>query len=373
MRKLTLFFLVTAFTASIVFAQTPRKTTLALMDLTTTGISKSEGTILTDALLSYLVNTNYYEIVERSKRDEILKEQGFAQSGACNETACLIEAGKYLSVQKMIGGSVGKFGQSWAINIRLLDVKTGKVERACIKSYKGEMDQLLEYMNEIAQELVQASGPTNEQLEAIRRKEIADSLAAAQAEQARLAAMAQAQWQAEQQRLAAEKAIQDSINAAQAAIRQAELAAQRKAEAERARKQFVADSIAAEARKTKLKMPALTYSTLGGTAILAGITYFYYTGAKDSYKKYLAATTSDEAVKYWNETDSKNKTAAICSYATIGVGAVNLVSWFIRKKAHPELSSQSTTELTPALSYKRGCEAPSLAGKGLGLGLTWRF
>ncbi|MBI4727521.1 hypothetical protein HY768_09970, partial [candidate division TA06 bacterium] len=70
--------------ATAAFAQTPRKTTLAVMDLSTTGISKSDGAILTDALLSYLVNTNYYEIVERSKRDEILKEQGFAQSGACN-------------------------------------------------------------------------------------------------------------------------------------------------------------------------------------------------------------------------------------------------------------------------------------------------
>jgi hypothetical protein len=45
--------------ATSLFAQTPPKTTLALMDLTTTGISKSEGAILTDALLSYLVNTKY--------------------------------------------------------------------------------------------------------------------------------------------------------------------------------------------------------------------------------------------------------------------------------------------------------------------------
>ena len=331
-------------------AQTPRKITLALMDLTTTGISKSEGAILTDALLSYLVNTNYYDIVERSKRDEILKEQGFAQSGACNETACLIEVGKYLSVQKMIGGSVGKFGQTWAINIRLLDVKTGKVDRAYIKSYKGEMDQLLEYMNEIARELVQTSGPTKEQLEAMRRKEIADSIAAAQAEQVRQAALAEAQWQAEQQRLAAEKAVQDSIDAAHAEL---------------FRKQFVADSIAVEARKTKLKMPALTYGTMGGTALLAGVTYLYYSGAKDSYNKYLAATTSDEAVKYWDESDSKNKTAALCSYAAIGVGAVNLVSWFIRKKAHPELSGLDIN-LTPA-------PLPSREGAGGWVTLTWRF
>lgn len=165
-------------TATSALAQTPRKTTLAVMDLTTTGISKSEGAILTDALLSYLVNTNYYEIVERSKRDEILKEQGFAQSGACNETACLIEAGKYLSVQKMVGGSVGKFGETWTVNVRLLDVKTGKVEKACIKNYIGKMDQLLNYMDDISREIVQTTGITKQQIEAFRQKEVADSVTA---------------------------------------------------------------------------------------------------------------------------------------------------------------------------------------------------
>ena len=123
---------------------------------------------MTEALLSYLVNTNYYEIVERSKRDEILKEQGFALSGACNETACLIEIGKFLAVQKMVGGSIGKLGNTWTVNIRLLDVKTGKVEKACMKYYQGAIDQMLGYMNDIAQEIILASGLTKEQVEAKR-------------------------------------------------------------------------------------------------------------------------------------------------------------------------------------------------------------
>ncbi|MBI4725981.1 hypothetical protein HY768_01945 [candidate division TA06 bacterium] len=374
MRRIVLFLLAAALAAIPALAQTPRKTTLAVMDLSATGISKSDGEILTNALLSYLVNTNYYEIVERSKRDntnyyeiverskrdEILKEQGFAQSGACNETACLIEVGQYLSVQKMVGGSVGKFGQTWTVNIRLLDVKTGKVEKACIKNYRGEMDQLLTYMNDIAQEIVQATGPTKEQLEAMQQKEIADSIAAAQAE-------AKARQQVEQQRLAQEKAIQDSLAKVELGRWSANVEARRKAQVEYRRKQFVADSLDREVRRTKLKLPTLTYVSLGGTALLAGITYLYYTGANDSYNKYLAATTSDDATKYRDETDSKNKTAAICSYAAIGVGAVNLVSWFLRTKAHPELTKQTAIELTPALSYKRGSEGEFV------MAYTWRF
>ena len=338
--------------ATVAFAQTPRKTTLAVMDLTATGISKSDGVILTEALLSYLVNTNTFEIVERSKRDEILKEQAFDLSGACNETSCLIEVGKYLSVQKMVGGSIGKLGNTWTVNIRLLDVKTGKVEKACMKYYKGEIDQMLGYMNDIAQEIILASGFTKEQVDAQRQKAVADSLAAAQAEQTRLAAEAEIQ-------------------------RQSLLEVQRVAKAERARKQFVADSLAVEAKKTKLKSPVLTYGTLGGSAILAGVTYFYYSGAQKSYDKYNAATTAVDATKYRDETVSKNKNAGIYSYAAIGVGAVHLVSWFLRKKTHPELSQQSSLtpslDLTLAPSFNPTPAPLPATGRGWGLGLTWRF
>ncbi len=349
--------------ATVAFAQTPRKITLAVMDLAATGISKNDGAILAEALLSYLVNTNYYEIVERSKRDEILKEQGFALSGACNETACLIEIGKFLAVQKMVGGSIGKLGNTWTVNIRLLDVKTGKVDKACMKYYKGEIDQMLGYMNDIAQEIIAAGGPTKEQLEAIRQKSTEDSIATAKAEQARLIR---------------QKAVQDSLVLVETANKQ-------RADKERLRKQFVTDSLVAEAKKTKLKMPVLTYSTLGGSVLLAGITYLYYAGAQDSYDKYNAATTPEDAATFRDETESKNTTAAICSYAAIGTGTVYIVSLFLRKKAHPELSKQTAIvpeinltsaytdrPLTPS-KVEGALKAPSLAGKGLGLGLTWRF
>ena len=95
----------------------------------------------------------------------------------------------------------------------------------------------------------------------------------------------------------------------------------RKAQAETSqKKKFVADSLAVEAKKTKLKMPVLTYSTLGGSVLLAGVTYLYYAGAQDSYDKYNAATTPEDAATFRDAAESKDKTALICSYAAIGSG-----------------------------------------------------
>lgn len=148
----------------VAFAQPARKTTLSVMDLTYSNIPATEAKLLGDALLSEITDTKVYQVVERSQRDEILREQGFAQSGACDETSCLIEAGKLLAVQKMVGGSIGKIGKNWVINIRVVDVLTGQVEKAFTKYYKGSVDQLLLNMRESGWEIALMTGVTPEVL-----------------------------------------------------------------------------------------------------------------------------------------------------------------------------------------------------------------
>ena len=53
-----------------------------------------------------------------------------------------------LNAQKTIVGTVGRLGKLYLINIRLVDVKTGKVEYA----YKGE-SKTLEGMRSVVEEL----------------------------------------------------------------------------------------------------------------------------------------------------------------------------------------------------------------------------
>ena len=99
------------------------KQTISVMDLNvTSGLSPQEVSMLTDKLLNEFVNLKFYKVVERSKRDEILKEQGFQQSGACDQGACLVEAGQLLGVQKMVGGTIGKLGVMYVVELRIMVV-----------------------------------------------------------------------------------------------------------------------------------------------------------------------------------------------------------------------------------------------------------
>ena len=54
----------------------------------------------------------------------------------------------------MIGGSIGKFGEVWVINLRLVDVSSGRVEKMVDKDFAGEQIGLLLLMKDAAGELV---------------------------------------------------------------------------------------------------------------------------------------------------------------------------------------------------------------------------
>jgi curli biogenesis system outer membrane secretion channel CsgG len=75
---------------------------LAVGNLAANGISQAEAITLTDILRSNLGLTGLYQVMERSKMSEILREQGFQQSGACDEASCIVEMGQFLGVTLMV-------------------------------------------------------------------------------------------------------------------------------------------------------------------------------------------------------------------------------------------------------------------------------
>lgn len=119
------FFIIILF-ITVAFSQS--KTNIAVIELEGNGISEEEVTGLTNRLRTELFNTNKFTILERSKMDEILKEQGFQILG-CTNTECAIEIGKIVGVQKVILGSVDKVSDLISVNIRLVNVETGIIEK----------------------------------------------------------------------------------------------------------------------------------------------------------------------------------------------------------------------------------------------------
>jgi len=127
------------------------KPTISISDLnSTSGITKEEVVQLTSKLVNELVMANAFEVIDRTKRDEILREQGFNFSGATDQSFNLIKIGKLLGVQKMIGGSIGKLGNVFSVDLQMLDVNTSRINLVFSREYTGDVSVLLGAMKEAA-------------------------------------------------------------------------------------------------------------------------------------------------------------------------------------------------------------------------------
>lgn len=143
----------------LLFGNSYSQEAIAIHPLKASGIDQSQAQVLTDAIRAEISHLGLFAIMERSEMDNILKEQGFQASGACDDDACALEMGKILAVRYMVLGSVGLLGKTYSIGIRLVDVGTGKIVRDKSEYYKGEIDKLLtDVVPSISRKLVEGLG-----------------------------------------------------------------------------------------------------------------------------------------------------------------------------------------------------------------------
>jgi len=141
-----------------------QSTTIAVLEFEGQGVSQDETKTLTDRFRDEMFNTGIYVVLERGKMDEVLKEQGFQQTG-CVTSECAVEVGNMLGVQQMIGGSIGKVGNIYTVSARVIDVQTGEVLKSANYDHIGDIGQLLiKGMKAVVQQLITGI-PSNNQVE----------------------------------------------------------------------------------------------------------------------------------------------------------------------------------------------------------------
>ena len=131
---------------------------VAVLDFEAKGIAVYEAETLTERLRSEISNTNAVRLTDRKLLEKILEEQGLQQSG-CTTDECAAEVGQLLGAQFIISGSIGKLGNTYTIDAKMVSVTTGAAERAKTVSYKGEISGLIVEMEILAWEIVGLKAP----------------------------------------------------------------------------------------------------------------------------------------------------------------------------------------------------------------------
>ncbi|MFC1668797.1 CsgG/HfaB family protein [Spirochaetota bacterium] len=105
------------------------KMRIAIIDLKPDGVSQRTARTTTNMIRTELINMGRFTVVERSRMDAILKEQGFQKTG-CTDASCAVEVGKLISARKMLVGDISKMGKAIIISVRIVDVEKGVSEYA---------------------------------------------------------------------------------------------------------------------------------------------------------------------------------------------------------------------------------------------------
>ena len=131
------------------WCQEDLKNTVAVLDFDGIGIAKTEASILTQRFRSELVTTNAFRIIERGQMESILEEVGFQQTG-CTSSECMVEVGQILNVHRMIGGTIGKLGEVYTLDLRMIDVESSQILESFSEDHRGKLGDLLPVIKQMA-------------------------------------------------------------------------------------------------------------------------------------------------------------------------------------------------------------------------------
>ena len=123
--------------------RTKKVVNIAVSDLVGKGVTQPEADLITEQVRASLLGTGTFKVMERSMMDQIMKEQGFQQSGSCDNSECMVSVGRILGVQNLVVGSVGQVGHIFMINVKLVDVGTGEVLNSMTETCECTIEQLL--------------------------------------------------------------------------------------------------------------------------------------------------------------------------------------------------------------------------------------
>ena len=128
---------------------------LAVMDLRCgKGIEKEQCAALTDVIIDEMVKIKKYRVIDRANRNKLLLEAGFQQT-ACTDESCTIEMGRQLGAGKLIVGSITMIGETYLVNLQLLNVETTEVETSTTeKCDKCKLENLIDVLTNATRKLM---------------------------------------------------------------------------------------------------------------------------------------------------------------------------------------------------------------------------
>jgi hypothetical protein len=114
-------------------AQNNVRQSAAVMNLDSK-VQDVSSSVLGTILRLELQKLNYYNVIDKYDAEYLIQKNQL-QIDKCFGRMCMVEAGKALQVDKVIGGSFEIIEKNLVVSLSLIDVKSGSVEKTFSKEY----------------------------------------------------------------------------------------------------------------------------------------------------------------------------------------------------------------------------------------------
>jgi TolB-like protein len=135
------------------FAQSGSKETISVYGLKSIGIPEILASSLQEHLESNLIKYDKYSVLSRNDIEIILKENNYRQANFRSQEDCVIKVGHIVGVDKVVTGTISKVGSTYNLVLKLIDIKTTKIEASANNKYSGSIDSLLNVVELTVEEL----------------------------------------------------------------------------------------------------------------------------------------------------------------------------------------------------------------------------
>ena len=128
---------------------------VAVLDIITTAVDPKFVNIMTEILAVEIQALGVYDNVVAGR--DIATMVGFERQRemiGCDHAECLVELGGALGVDRLVSGHVAKLGETFVVQIKLINITEQKTEARVYQTVKGKEDILIQTIKDSVKKLV---------------------------------------------------------------------------------------------------------------------------------------------------------------------------------------------------------------------------
>jgi TolB-like protein len=154
MRHIFIPILLTAIFSGSAYGEEAEPIHLAVLEFSTKGgVTPQQMEVLSDMLTTEIRKLGKYSVIGANDIRATFQLEERRRIMGCDDESCVAEVGGALGVQWIVVGNVGLFGQTYLMNLKLLDAAKVKILGAVSRKVTGGQDELLDVLPQMVREL----------------------------------------------------------------------------------------------------------------------------------------------------------------------------------------------------------------------------